>query len=192
MGSAIGTAAVQGGAYLWQQVTQGGSEVDLLRAEVRQLRHELQAAQALPPPQGVLALLPEALRTATSPQGMLRLGANQAVPVVRVVYQGQVLYHNASQQLLVWEPRPGAFQRITTAQQLTQLARQPARQAKPAAPAPKVGLPPTGRAHELLPPVAARVLPAPVWDTAADQAFDAAVLAIFAQPESGASEQTSA
>lgn len=140
LGTALGTAAVQGSTALWQQATQGGSDLDLLRAEVRQLRQALQAFHPGSPP-SVLHLLPEELRTATAPRVPLQLG-QETVLAVRVEFHGQVLYHHEGRQLLVWEAAPGTYHRLTRAEQLSQLAAYAARQqAKAPLPAPPARAP---------------------------------------------------
>ena len=160
LGAALGTAAVQGTAALWQQATQGGSDLDVLRAEVRQLRQAVQAlhpALAPAPPPSVLSGLPTALRTAPAPRVPLQLGPGDPVLAVRVEFHGQVLYHHEGQQLLVWEATPGTYLRLTKAEQLPQLAAYAARQppkAAPPAPAPPVRAPqpalPTADADALM------------------------------------------
>jgi len=106
LSTALGTAAVQGTTALWQQATQGGSDLDLLRAEVRQLRQELRAYRPGPPPADGLAWLPKALRSATAPLVPLQLGA-ELVHAARVAFGGHVLYHHAGRQLLLWADASG-------------------------------------------------------------------------------------
>lgn len=137
LGTALGTAAVQGTTALWQQATQGGSDLDLLRAEVRQLRQELRAYRLGPPPADRLAWLPEALRSATAPLVPLQLGT-ELVHAVRVEFGGQVLYHHAGQQLLLWADASGRLKPVRSPEQLAEYAKRQVPQAELPAPAPMV------------------------------------------------------
>ncbi|GAA3932604.1 hypothetical protein GCM10022406_16770 [Hymenobacter algoricola] len=175
LSSALGAAAVQGGTHLLQQVTQGGSDLDLVRAAMHQLRQELQAAKVLPQPVSVLSYLPEELQLATTPVVMLPLGTS-TVSAVRVRYHGHILYHNEGQQLLVWEERPGTYHHIRNEQQLVQLADKPAHDRRPT-----VALPSAGAAGELVLDLGALSQPEQTLSTtAAERAFDAALFAPLA------------
>lgn len=110
VGSALGTLAAQGGTYLAQQLIQGGSDLELLRAEVRQLRQALRVVSVLPELPSGVAFLPVALRTATAPIVSLAVGG-RAVPFVRLSYHGHVLYHHPEQGVVLWEERPGKYHR---------------------------------------------------------------------------------
>ena len=137
LGTALGTAAVQGTTALWQQATRGGSDLDVLRAEVRQLHQAVLALHPgggpVPPPDA-LSALPEALRTATAPRVPLQLGPGDTVQAVRLAFHGQVLYHSPERHLLVWEATPGTNHRLTRAEQLPQIAAYAARQRQKAVP----------------------------------------------------------
>lgn len=124
LGSALGTAAVQGGTALWQQATQGGTPLDWVLAEVQALRRQVAALDA--PPR--IGFLPEAVRALAGPVVPL-VWENAAVACVRADYHGHVLYHNAAHGLLLWEERPGAYRRLASDPELARLvdpARQPA------------------------------------------------------------------
>ena len=143
LGTALGTAAVQGTAALWQQAAQGGSDLDLLRAEVRQLRQELRAARTGAPPADGVAWLPKALRSATAPLVPLQLGA-ELVQAVRVEFGGQVLYHHAGRQLLLWADASGRLKAVRSPEQLAQLGQRQVPPAERPAPAPLVPAPQPG------------------------------------------------
>ena len=121
LGATLGSLAAQGGTYLAQQLTQGGSDFELLRAEVRHLRQELGFVPSLPKPPHGAAFLPAALRTATAPVVQLRVG-DGLVPFVRLSYHGHVLYHHPEQGVVLWEEGPGKHSRVHSEQQLAQLA----------------------------------------------------------------------
>jgi ribosomal protein S27AE len=172
LGSALGTVAVQGTTALLQ----GGSDLDLLRAEIRQLRQEVRAlhegAQAR---LSVLALLPEELRTATAPLVSLRVGQD-TVQVVRVEFHGQVLYHHEGRQLLLWEQKPGVYHALNKAEQLTQLAAFAARQPRKAKPH---ALPPREETDMLWANLGAELQAETAWNEAANSAADEQFRAIF-------------
>ena len=124
LGSALGALAVEGGTYLAQQLTQGGSDFELLRADVRQLRQDLGLPIA-PPKKSLSAdFLPEALRAVTGPVVQLAVGGRMA-PFVRLSYHGHVLYHHPDQGLVLWEERSGKCHHVHSEQQLDQLAAHP-------------------------------------------------------------------
>lgn len=124
LGAALGSLAAQGGTYLAQQFTQGGSDWERLRAELRQLRQDLGGPPVPPKSLPGAAFLPQALRAATGPVVQLDAGGGK-VPFVRLSYHGHVLYHRPDQGVVVWEERPGKYHRVHSEQQLAKLAAHP-------------------------------------------------------------------
>ena len=116
LGSAIGTAAVQGSTALWQHATQGGTPQDLLLAEVRALRHDV-ARLGVPSAAG---FLPDAVGALFGPMVPLRFG-QRVLACVRVEYEGHVLYHHAERRLLLCETAGGGYRQVASAPELAQL-----------------------------------------------------------------------
>ena len=124
LGATLGSLAAQGGTYLAQQLTQGGSDLELLRADLRQLRQDLRLPPAPPKTLPGADFLPAALRAAKGPVVPLAVGSRVA-PFVRLLYYGHVLYNHPAQGLVLWEERPGKHHRVHSEQQLDQLAAHP-------------------------------------------------------------------
>lgn len=156
-----------------------------MRAEMHQLRQDLQAAKVLPPPVSGLSYLPEELRAATSPVVALRLGGT-VLSAIRVDYHGHVLYHNQCQQLLLWEERPSVYHHVTSEQHLAQLASKPAYQVKPAG-----ALPPLRAFPELVLDSGPLARPEQaLCSAAAERAFEAALRAGLATEEGRGSQRS--
>ena len=188
---AAGTMAAQAGAYVAQQLWQGGTDTELLRADVSAQFAALRADLNLPPAPGSASFVPAAVRAATGPGRQLGPKVGPLAPFVQVPYHGHTLYYCAAEDVLLWECAPNTYKRIGEARLLAALA---------------ATLPTDQRAPARLPAAAARPDPAPqpvldpAWDLEAflervqdDQAQEAARAAAFEQalreglmqPESG-------
>ena len=64
---AAGTLAANAGTYLAQQLWQGGTETEVLRAEVKAQFADIRAAVGLPPMASSASFVPAAIRAATGP-----------------------------------------------------------------------------------------------------------------------------
>ncbi|WP_210521735.1 hypothetical protein [Hymenobacter terricola] len=166
---AAGTLAAQAGAYVAQQLWQGGTETELLRAEVKAQFAGLRADLGLPPAPGPASFVPAAVRAATGTVRQLGPQGGPLAPFVHVPYHGHALYYCAAEDVLLWECAPNTYKRIGEARLLAALAATPpADQSAPAR----------------LPAAAGRPDPAsqPVLDPAWDlEAFLASVQADQAQ-----------
>ena len=176
---AAGNLAAQAGAYVAQQLWQGGTDTELLRADVAAQFSALRADLNLPPAPGPASFVPAAVRAATGPVRHLGPKGGPLAPFVHVPYHGHALYYCAAADVLLWECAPNTYQRIGEARLLAALA----------------ATPPTEQsAPARLPAAAARPDPAPqpvldpAWDldaflasVQADQAQEAARAAAFEQ-----------
>ncbi len=154
-GSAVGVLAAQAGTYLAQQLWQGGTETDRLRAEVRAGFAGLRADLGLPPERAPASFVPAAVRAATGPVHHLGHAGGPPVPFVHVPYHGHALYYCAAEDVLLWSPAPDTYHRVSGAPMLAELAAMPPpRRPGPAAAAPR---------------------PDPAAAAAADAVWDAAV-----------------
>ena len=166
---AAGTLAAQASSYVAQQLWQGGTDTELLRADMQAQFAALRADLNLPPAPGPRSFVPAAVRAATGPVRHIGHAGGPLVPYVQVPYHGHLLYYRAAEDVLLWESAPNTYKRIDEARLLAALA----------------ALPPEGRgAPARLPMPAAPPDPAPLpvldpaWDT---ETFLARVRADHAQ-----------
>ena len=129
---AAGNLAAQAGAYVAQQLWQGGTDTELLRADVRAQFAALRADLNLPPAPGPASFMPAAVRAATGPVRQLGPKGGPLRSFVQVPYHGHLLYYCAAGDVLLWESAPNAYKRLERAGQLAALAATPS-------------APPTGR-----------------------------------------------
>lgn len=182
---AAGTLAARAGLYVAQQLWQGGTDAELLRAEVQAQFAALRADLNLPPAPGAPSFVPAAVRAAAGPVRQLGPKGGPLAPFVQVPYHGHTLYYRAAEDVLLWERAPHTYKRIGAARELAALA----------------ATPPTDRGTPAPLPVAApQPVPAPARDTAAfvararaehaqqaaaEAAFDRALREWRPQPEPG-------
>lgn len=124
-GSAVGTLAVQAGTYLAQQVWQGGSDAELLRADMQAKFAGLRADLGLPPEHAPASFVPAAVRAATGPVRQLGPKGGALDPFVEVTYRGIALYYCAAKDVLLWSPGPNAYQRVSNRPMLERLVAVP-------------------------------------------------------------------
>lgn len=174
-GSALGSWAAQAGTYFAQQAWQGGSDAQLLRADVQAQFAALRADLGLPA--APASFVPAAVRAATGPVRHLGPKGGPLAPFVEVPYHGHALYYCAAEDVLLWSSAPNTYKRVTSAPQLTWLA----------------ATPPEGRGEKLRLPLDAAtpgpaslpdvdlVLDVEAWaaDMLAAQAQEAALMAAF-------------
>jgi len=128
---ALGALLAQGGTYLAQQLTQGGSETERLRADIQQLQQHVGLAPATLLVAPGAPFLPAPLREATGPVVQIKV-ENQLFPFVRLEYHGHALFHYPAEGVVLCEVRPGEYQRVESDAHMAQLAAHPRVQAVPA------------------------------------------------------------
>ena len=140
-GSAVGALAAQAGTYLAQQLWQGGTETDRLRADVRAQFAGLRADLGLPPERAPASFVPAAVRAATGPVRHLGPAGGPLAPFVEVPYHGHALYYCAAEDVLLWSPAPDTYRRVSGAPLLAALAATPPQRPAPALPPPAATAP---------------------------------------------------
>ena len=115
---AAGTAVAQAGTYLAQQLWQGGTDTELLRADMQAQFAALRVDLNLPPAPGPSSFVPAAVRAATGPVRHIGPVGGALVPFVQVGYHGHTLYYRAAEDLLLWAPAPGTYRRVSGAPML--------------------------------------------------------------------------
>ena len=173
---AAGTLAANAGTYLAQQLWQGGTETEVLRAEVKAQFADLRAAMGLPPVAASASFVPAAIRAATGPVRQIGPKGGPLAPFVEVPYHGHVLYYCAAEDVLLRSTAPGTYQRISSAPLLAALAATPPKGRKEPARLPVgVARPPAAFPDLDL----ARNLAACMADEPAAEARQAAAMAAF-------------
>ena len=174
---AAGNLVAQASTYAAQQLRQGGTDIELLRADVAAQFAALRADLNLPPAPGPTSFVPAAVRAATGPVRQLTPLGGPHVPYVQVPYHGHTLYYRAAEDVLLWESAPNTYKRIDEARLLAALAATPPQRRPEQALSPSDALSPTPRLNV-----------GPAWNTEVwlagvqvDQARQAAAMAAFDQ-----------
>lgn len=105
-----------------QQLWQGGTDTELLRADVAAQSAALRADLNLSLAPGPKSFVPAAVRAATGPVRQLGPKGGPLLSFVQVPYHGHMLYYRAAGDVLLWESAPNAYKRLNRAGQLTALA----------------------------------------------------------------------
>lgn len=124
---AAGTLAANAGTYLAQQLWQGGTDTELLRAEVRAAFADLRADLGLPAVAASASFVPAAVRTATGPVVHIGPKGGPRAPFVQVPFQDRLLYYCAAQDVLLCATAPNTYQRVSSAAELATLVATPAK-----------------------------------------------------------------